>query len=149
MNNQSFRNFIKQVSSYDQGEKIFYSYAVLIMMYPLIELNCNDRTKAITLMLSNKIQKSNELEDCLKNLGVPEGKVQLLCKFVKNKYIGLIDFAHLETELYWEYIFKCPDLRYKVCDRENFQRACELGCILSQVFSDISILDKLVEQVGA
>lgn len=132
MNNshQSFRNFIEQVSDYNQGEKIFYSYAVLLMMYPLIELNCNDRTKAITRMLSNNMD-SDEWQNCCKNLGVPDSKVNLLCEFVHENGIYLREFTYLETELYWEYIFKCPDLRYRVCDNNEFRRACKLGCILS------------------
>lgn len=76
--------------------------------------------EAITRMLSNKMT-SAEWEDCCQNLGVPDSKVKLLCEFVNKNSIYLIDFAYLETELYWEYIFKCPDLRYKVCDTKNFQ----------------------------
>lgn len=71
--NQSFRNFIKHTSFFD-GRSIFLSYAVLVMMYPLIELNCNTRTKAITLILSDLIKDSERLEDVLKKIGVQDCK---------------------------------------------------------------------------
>ena len=132
------------------GRPIFLSYAVLVMMYPLIELHCNARTKAITLILSDPIKDYKRLEEVLKNIGVQDFQIELLLQFLNEVHVCayLGNFAYLDDDIYWEYIFKCPDLRYNVCHSKDFQRASELGCILGQVFSDISLLDKLVEQGG-
>ena len=93
MTNQSFRHFIEETSSYHKGSRIFYSYAVLVMMYPLVDLNCNAHTKALTLILS-KSNHFGELKNCLKKMVAPDCKVKLFLEFVNEKSVFFPDLAN-------------------------------------------------------